>query len=81
MTFPFASRRTFRWNDGESVLGYDAVEATAEELVWFRWSHVPGEGRIDELRQSREAFESVGPAREMPAPAEAALRAFLARSS
>lgn len=74
-----SARRTFRWNDGVSALGYDAVEASADELLWFRWSHVPGEGRLDEMRQTRAEFDAAGPPRSMPAPAEAALRAWLAR--
>lgn len=74
-----SARRTFRWNDGVSALGYEAVEASTEELVWFRWSHVPGQGRLEETRQTRAEFDAAGPLRAMPAPAEAALRTWLAR--
>lgn len=74
-----SAQRTFRWNDGVSALGYEAVDASPAELVWFRWSHVPGEGRLDEVRQSRTDFDRAGPARAMPAPAEASLRAWLAQ--
>lgn len=80
MTSPASlrSRRTFRWNDGESPHAYQGVEASQDELVFFRWSHVHGEGRIDEVRQPAAAFLVDGPCRPMPGPAQAALRAWLA---
>lgn len=58
---------TFRWNDGVDAEGYEAVEATAEGLVWYAWSHVPGRGRHDQCHQGYEAFLRDGSLRKAPA--------------
>lgn len=60
--------RTFRWNDGASTEGYDAVELDDDALAWFRWSHRHGAGgRIDAGRQSFAAFLAEGPPLSAPA--------------
>lgn len=74
----WAEARTFRWNDGESTEGYQAVEVDGEGLLWFRWSHVHGEGRVDEARQSFAGFLD-GPLRPCPKPIEDQLRALALR--
>lgn len=62
------SSRTFRWNDGTSTEGYDAVELDERGLVWFRWSHLHGAGgRIEAGRQSFAAFLASGPLLAPPA--------------
>jgi hypothetical protein len=70
--------RTFRWNDGEDVERYDAVEASASGLVWYGWSHVPPGGRHDERRQTWDELERDGPARPCPPQVLDALRAMRA---
>jgi hypothetical protein len=67
---------TFRWNDGSDAERYDAVEATADGLLWYAWSHVHGSGRQNEATQSYEAFLRDGPLRPIPAPARAQLEAI-----
>ena len=66
---------TFRWNDGDDVGRYAAVEAGPEGLCFYVWSHLHGEGRIDEVTQSWEAFRSDGPARPVPPRVAEALAA------
>jgi len=68
---------TLRWNDGEDAERYDAVEARADGLVWYAWSHVQGRGREDEATQSFEAFVRDGPLRAMPPRARAELEAIV----
>jgi hypothetical protein len=54
--------RTFRWNDGTSTEGYEAVELDEAGLSWFRWSHLHGAGgRIETGRQTFAAFLEAGP--------------------
>lgn len=72
--------RTFRWNDGSSTAGYHAVELSrADGARWYRWSHVPGEGRIEEAHQSLEDLLAHGPAGSPP-PSVAARIAATARA-
>ena len=59
--------RTFRWNDGTSTDGYEAVEVEAGGLRWFRWSHVHGAGGRSELGvQSFATFLAEGPPLAVP---------------
>jgi len=66
---------TLRWGRGETT-GYSAVELRQGMLRWYRWSHELGE-RLDEVRQSREAYEAEGPARNAPPRVLAALKEAL----
>jgi hypothetical protein len=60
--------RTFRWNDGTSTEGYDAVELDDAGLVWFRWSHRHGAGgRREAGRQTFAGFLEAGPLLTPPA--------------
>ncbi|MGF1469822.1 MAG: hypothetical protein ACFCGT_27165 [Sandaracinaceae bacterium] len=75
-----ASRhRTWRWlPDPEDADRYQAVRTTDRGLLWYAWSHLPGEdGPHDEAEQSYPAFRAEGPLRPLPAEAEAELRAWV----
>ena len=75
-----STSRTFRWNDGTSTTGYAAVELSVQRgAEWYRWSHVPGEGRIEGPVQSLADLVENGPSGEPP-PAVAERIVATARS-
>jgi hypothetical protein len=58
--------RTFRWNDGADTTGYLAAEVRGDEVRWFAWSHVHGEGPRELGVQSLEEVTRVGPPVAVP---------------
>ena len=65
MTFTGFSK-AFRWNDGIDTESYGAVELRSDGLLFYRWSHVHGEGQRSELLQTFSDFRARGPARAVP---------------
>ncbi len=69
--------KSWRWNDADDADGYDAVEATAQGLRWFRWTHAfrsDGQhGEYDVELQSYSKYVSGGPLRDLPEAVRAEL--------
>lgn len=63
--------RTFRWTAEDDTSGYFAAEVVGEQVRFWRWSHIHGEGRLELGEQSAEAV-SRG---ETPVPVPAVVRA------
>lgn len=77
-----ARERTFRWTLGDDTTdGYEAVETRGAELVWYRWSHVHGEGRSDEATQTATSLRAEGPLRRAPPWVLAELHAWAAQAT
>lgn len=59
--------KTWRWSDGVSTEGYDALELAGGTLTYFSWSHEFGEGgRREHGRQTTERFLRDGPLVTVP---------------
>lgn len=58
--------RTLRWNDGADTSGYSAAEVRGDEVRWFSWSHVHGEGLRELGVQTRHALVENGPPLSVP---------------
>ena len=71
--------RTWRWNEGsyEGKNRYDAVETSADGLVWFGWDVAAG-GATERTTQSYAGFLDEGPAADAPESILAELRAWIA---
>jgi hypothetical protein len=72
--------RTFRWNDGADTSGYFAAEVRDDEVRWFAWSHVHGEGARELGLQTHDALAREGPPLPVPPAILAQVLGLLASS-
>lgn len=70
--------KTFRWNDGRRTDHYEAAEVIGNEVTWFEWSHVHGNGRREVARQTLASLLLDGPPLDVPPSILVEIRELLA---